>query len=60
MYAIIYLLLSALIGYLGKDRKFGFWGYFACAVIFTPIIGLIIVLASDRKKPAIIVEPQAQ
>lgn len=49
---VIYLLLSALIGYLGKDRKFGFWGYFACAFILTPIIGLVIVLASDKKAKA--------
>jgi hypothetical protein len=54
LYILSYIALSALIGYLGKDRKFGFWGYFAAAFIFTPIIGLIIVLASDKRAiPAI-------
>jgi len=48
---ITLLVLSALVGYIGKDRKFGFWGYFFCSLIFTPIIGLVIVFASD-KRPA--------
>lgn len=48
---ITLLVLSALVGYIGKDRKFGFWGYLFCSVIFTPIIGLVIVFASD-KRPA--------
>jgi hypothetical protein len=43
------ILLSALVAYIGKDRKFGFWGYFACSFLLTPIIGLVIVLASDKK-----------
>lgn len=48
---LILLVLSAIVGYVGKDRKFGFWGYFFCSALFTPIIGLIIVFASD-KRPA--------
>lgn len=48
---IILLALSAIVGYVGKGRKFGFWGYFFCSVLFTPIIGLIITFASD-KRPA--------
>ena len=47
------ILLSALVAYIGKDRKFGFWGYFAASFILTPIIGLVIVLASD-KKPVVV------
>jgi hypothetical protein len=48
---LIYLGIAALIGYLGKDHKFGFWGHFFSAVLFTPLIGLIIVFAS-YKRPA--------
>jgi hypothetical protein len=48
---ITLLVLSAIVGYIGKGRKFGFWGYMACSLIFTPIIGLVIVFASD-KRPA--------
>ena len=46
---ITLLVLSAIVGYVGKDRKFGFWGYFFCSVLFTPIIGLIITFASDKR-----------
>ena len=46
---IAYFLLAALVGYLGRDRKFGFWGNFVCSALFTPIIGLVIVLASDKR-----------
>jgi hypothetical protein len=48
---LVLLVLSAIVGYVGKDRKFGFWGYFFFSVLFTPIIGLIITFASD-KRPA--------
>jgi hypothetical protein len=47
------ILLSAVVAYIGKNRKFGFWCYFACSFILTPIIGLVIVLASDRKSDAV-------
>ena len=47
------LVLSALVAYLGKNRKFGFWGYFACSFLLTPIIGLVIVLASDKKSDVV-------
>ncbi len=46
---IALLVLSAVVGYIGKDRKFGFWGYFFCSVVFTPLIGLVIVFASDKR-----------
>jgi hypothetical protein len=46
---IPYLILVTLVAYIGKDRKFGFWGNFFCALIFTPIVGLVIVFASDKR-----------
>ncbi|HEY3756659.1 MAG TPA: hypothetical protein VGL42_10965 [Opitutaceae bacterium] len=57
--AIIYILLSALVAYIGTDRKFGFWGNFACSFLFTPIIGLLIVIASDKRVPAVMTVPVA-
>lgn len=47
--AILYLGLCALVGYLGRDRKFGFWGYLAASLLLDPIIGFLLVLASDKK-----------
>lgn len=43
-------LSSLVIGWLGRNRKFGFWGNFFCSLALTPIIGLIILLASDDRK----------
>jgi hypothetical protein len=43
-------LSSVVVGWIGRDRKFGFWGYFFCSLALTPIVGLVIVLASDRRK----------
>jgi hypothetical protein len=48
MRLVIYFILCALVATMGKHRKFGFWGYFFCSVIFTPLIGLLLVLGSDR------------
>lgn len=50
MPAIIYICISLIIGLLGYNRKFGFWGYFFGSLVLTPVIGLILVLASDKKK----------
>jgi hypothetical protein len=47
-----YLILVAVVAYIGKDRKFGFWGNFFCSLIFTPIVGLVIVFASDKREAA--------
>ena len=52
---ILYTLGCLLMAYLGRNGKFSFWGNFFVSVIFTPIIGIIVVLAQDnrvRQKPA--------
>jgi hypothetical protein len=49
--AVIYLGLCYICAVLGKNRKFGFWGYFICAFIFSPVIGLVLLLASDERPP---------
>ena len=48
---IICVLLGFLFGYLGRNRKMGFWGYFFATLLLTPFIGAILLLASDKKKP---------
>jgi hypothetical protein len=52
---ILYLILfwvvgSLIVALLGINRKFGFWGYFFFSLIFTPILGILLVLASDPRK----------
>lgn len=46
---LLILFFSWLLGLVGRDYKFGFWGNFLISLIFTPIIGLIVVLAQDRR-----------
>ena len=43
--------MCVIMGLLGRNRKFGFWGYFFGSIVLTPLIGLILVLASDSKAP---------
>ncbi len=42
--------LSFLVGLLGINRKWGFWAYFFASLLMTPLIGLLLVLASDKRK----------
>lgn len=41
--------LSFLIGLLGTNRKWGFWGYFFGSILLTPIVGILLIFASDKK-----------
>jgi len=50
-YLVFYVFFSIIIGLLGTNRKFGFWGYFFYSLLFTPFLGVIILLASDKKVP---------
>ncbi len=50
MMPVIYVLLSLFIGLLGVNKKLGFWGYFFGSLLFTPIIGVILLCASDKRK----------
>lgn len=50
---ILWIGLSALVGYLGRDRKFGFWGYLAISLLLSWVIGLLCVFASDRRSVAV-------
>ncbi len=51
---MIYLVSSILIGFLGRNRKFGFWGFFFSALLLTPIAGFLAYLASCEKVKVII------
>ncbi|MGD9733949.1 MAG: hypothetical protein AB7U45_17380 [Desulfamplus sp.] len=46
---LLTIILSYIIGKIGQNRKFGFWGYFFCSLILTPLVGLLLVLASDPR-----------
>jgi tetratricopeptide (TPR) repeat protein len=43
-----WIIFSFLAGYLGMDRKIGFFGAFFLSLIFSPLIGFIFALSSER------------
>lgn len=47
-----YLLACSLIGMLGRGRVIGFWGFFALAFFFSPLVGLAVALITAPKKAA--------
>lgn len=50
MEIVFFLIIAALVALLGKDRKIGYgWSLFFC-IIFSPLIGLIIILFSKKNK----------
>ncbi len=60
--SLLYIGLCSLVAYLGRDRKFGFWGYLLASLLLDPIIGFVLVLASDKRTvvaPAAPVAPAA-
>ena len=48
---IVFLIFfgSLIIGFLGMNRKMGFWGYFFSSLLLTPIMGILLVSVSDPK-----------
>jgi len=51
--ALVYIGLCLLIGYIGRDKKFGFVGNFLISLFLSPLIGLIVWLVqSDATKEA--------
>jgi uncharacterized membrane protein len=52
-HGILYIILCLVIGLIGMNRKFGFWGYFFGSVILTPVVGIILIFASDARKATV-------
>ncbi len=46
---VAWIIASWVIGMLGRDKRFGFFGNFLVAFLFSPVVGLLVLLASaDR------------
>jgi hypothetical protein len=43
-----YIAAALLVGYFGKTKTLGFWGYFAIGLVLTPFIGLVSIFAEDQ------------
>lgn len=48
--ALPWLLGSILIGFFGRNYRFGFWGYFFASILLTPIVGLLMLLGAVPTK----------
>ena len=46
---LLYFGLCWLVAVLGRQRKWGFWGYFWSSVFMSPLLGILFLLASDPK-----------
>lgn len=44
-----YVLLCWLLAFFGRELKFGFWGNFWVSIVLTPIVGIIVILAQDKR-----------
>ncbi|NJL72142.1 MAG: hypothetical protein HC888_11450 [Candidatus Competibacteraceae bacterium] len=49
---VAYVGAAIILGILGRNRKFGPWGYFFSSILFTPVIGVFLLLASDPRPRA--------
>ncbi len=46
---IAYVGVAVILGVIGRNRKLGGWGYFFGSILLTPVIGLLLLLASDPR-----------
>ena len=44
----VFLILSLIIGLLGINTRFGFWGNFFASMLLTPLVGLLLVIAATK------------
>jgi hypothetical protein len=44
---LVNVVVCYFIGVLGRNRKLGFWGHFFASLLLTPVIGMLLVVATD-------------
>lgn len=49
---LVYAVICLIIGLFGINRKLGFWAYFFASLALTPLIGVLLLFASDKRKKA--------
>jgi len=49
---VLYLLLCLLVGFVGRNRKIGFAGFFVLSVLLSPLVmALVYLLGTPRTSP---------
>jgi len=46
----LWVFLAIVIGFFGRKYRFGFWGFFFATILFTPIIGTLMLIAAMPKR----------
>jgi len=46
----LYFAACFVIAMFGWNRKFGFWGYFFASLLLSPLVGALLVIASDKRR----------
>ena len=47
---LVWLAAAWIIGQLGRNKRFGFLGNFLISFIFSPVVGVLVLLASDDRQ----------
>ena len=58
MHLLVWWTLASLfVGFLGRKRRFGFWGYSVFAFIFTPLVAAVALLFAAPRRPKVVAKP---
>ena len=47
---IFFVVSGLLIAFLGRKQRFGFWGYFFATLLFTPLVGLLMLISASGER----------
>jgi hypothetical protein len=47
---LVYIGLCFFVAAIGKARPLRFWGYFFISFLFTPLVGLLLVMVAGKKR----------
>jgi len=50
---LIWIGAAWIIGKLGQNKSYGFLGNFLISFFFTPIVGILVLLAADDRRPRV-------
>jgi len=50
LFVLFWIGCAWLIGLLGRNKRYGFLGNFLVSLVFSPVVGVIVLLASDDRK----------
>ncbi|MEX2455553.1 MAG: hypothetical protein WD470_12660 [Rhodospirillaceae bacterium] len=48
-FVFIWILSSWVIGLMGRNKRYGFAGNFLISFLFSPLVGIVVLLASDGR-----------